>query len=531
MYYKKREVHTVSCLFAIDHTQVNSLTMHDVIIIGAGLGGLTCGAKLAKEGKKILLIEQQNKVGGCAEVFHRKENMTFETSLHEIDGLDEQDAKLGILSDLNVLDHVEFVRIPEFYRFLKGDLDVVVPNRVPDAIEALTKAFPSETKAIQTYFHDLMELRRQVTRTQWSRWKKILAGPIYLLLIRKLITFQKMTTGEYLDRLSANDLLKITICANIGYYHDDPYSLSMLNFGLGQISYYHGGYYIKGGSQTLSDYLAKIITDNGGEIVLNHLVTEIVTEDGKAIGIRYIQKHRKDAEEQLALGNIIVANAAIPNIVNHLIPSLQHTRYRANINTMKRSLSLFTIYFSFKDSISSYLDNRYSTIVYDKSVETLRDIYKIEQTNDHKKKGFVIVDYAAIDSGINSDSSYNGVICGVDYLENWEHLDESAYKNKKNEIIKIYTERLERKFPGITQHLTYVEMATPKTIQRYTLNPNGSVYGFAPTPNQAGSSRIRHKDAQIDNLYYASVWTFPGGGFTGAIISGYLCAIEVLRAK
>ncbi|MFB0502763.1 MAG: phytoene desaturase family protein [Candidatus Bathyarchaeia archaeon] len=505
--------------------------MYDVVIIGAGLGGLTSGAKMAKEGKKILLVEQQDKVGGCATVFHRKKNMTFETGLHEIDGLDEQDIKRGILSDLGVLDHVEFVRVPEFYRFLKGDVDVVVPNRVPDAIEAITTAFPSETQAIQTYFHDLMELRRQVTRTQWPRWKEILTSPIYLLLIRKLITFQKMTVGEYLDSLSANDELKMTLCANVGYYHDDPYSLSMLIFGLAQISYYHGGYYIKGGSQTLSDYLAKIITDNGGEIVLNHLVTEIVTEDGKAIGIRYIRKHSKDTEEQLAFGKIIVANTAIPNVVNHLIPSFQHTEYQAIINTMKKSLSLFTIYLSSKDPISSYLDNRYSTIVYDESVKTLHDIYKTEQSNDHTRKAFVIVDYAAIDSGINSEGSYIGAVCGVDYLENWEHLEKSAYRSKKNEIMEIYIKRLERKFPGITQHLTYTEMATPKTIQRYTLNPNGSVYGFAQTPDQAGSFRIRQKDAHIDNLYYASAWTFPGGGFTGAIESGYLCAIEILGAK
>jgi len=507
------------------------LSMYDVIIIGAGLGGLTAGAKLAKEGKNILLIEQQDKVGGCATVFHRKKNMTFETCLHEIDGLDEQDMKRGILSDLGVLDHVEFVRVPEFYRFLKGDVDVVVPNRVPDAIEAMTTAFPSETQAIQTYFRDLMDLRRQVTRTQWPRWKKILAGPIYLLSLRKIITFQKMTVGEYFDSLSANDLLKLTLCASVGYYHDDPYSLSMFMFGLAQISYYHGGYYIKGGSQTLSDYLAKIITDNGGEIVLNHLVTEIVTRNGKAIGIRYIRTHRKDAEEQLAFGNIIVANAAIPNVVNHLIPSLQHTEYQAFINTMKRSLSLFAIYLSFKDPISSYLDNRYSTFVYDESVKTLHDIYKTEQSNDHTKKGFVVVDYAAIDSGINSEHSYIGVICGIDYLENWEHLEKSAYRNRKSEVMEIYVKKLEREFPGITQHLSYTEMATPKTIQRYTLNPNGSVYGFAQTPDQAGSSRIKQKDAYIDNLYYASAWTFPGGGFTGAIESGYLCAIEILGAK
>ena len=71
---------------------IDELSMYDVIIVGAGLGGLTAGAKLAKEGKKILVVEQHNKVGGCATVFHRK-SMTFETGLHELDGLDEHDTK------------------------------------------------------------------------------------------------------------------------------------------------------------------------------------------------------------------------------------------------------------------------------------------------------------------------------------------------------------------------------------------------------------------------------------------------------
>lgn len=99
--------------------------------------------------------------------------MTFEVGLHELDGLDEFDFKREILSDLRVFDHLEFVRLPEFYRFLKGDLDVVVPDRVPDAIEALNMAFPSEKKAIQTYFKDFVKLRRQIARIQWPLWKKI----------------------------------------------------------------------------------------------------------------------------------------------------------------------------------------------------------------------------------------------------------------------------------------------------------------------------------------------------------------------
>ena len=58
----------------------------DVIIIGGGLGGLTAGAKLAKEGKKVCLIEQHSIPGGCATTFKRKD-FIMEVGLHEMDGL------------------------------------------------------------------------------------------------------------------------------------------------------------------------------------------------------------------------------------------------------------------------------------------------------------------------------------------------------------------------------------------------------------------------------------------------------------
>ena len=87
----------------------------DIIIIGAGLAGLTAGAKLAKEGKKVLLLEQHSKVGGCATTFSRKiegQKVTFEVGLHEMDGLDNKnDRKIKYFQDLGVFDNVNFIPI------------------------------------------------------------------------------------------------------------------------------------------------------------------------------------------------------------------------------------------------------------------------------------------------------------------------------------------------------------------------------------------------------------------------------------
>jgi len=101
---------------------------YDVIIIGAGLGGLTAGAKLAKEGKKVLLIEQHFKPGGCATTF-RRGDFTFEVGLHEMDGISPGDVKTKIFNDLDVFRHIDFIPVPEFYRFINGRVDVTISHK------------------------------------------------------------------------------------------------------------------------------------------------------------------------------------------------------------------------------------------------------------------------------------------------------------------------------------------------------------------------------------------------------------------
>ena len=81
---------------------------YDVIIIGAGLGGLTAGAKLAKEGMRVLLLEQHDRPGGCASTFTRR-GFTMEVGLHEMDGLHPGDMKNRIFEDLGIFTQVEFL--------------------------------------------------------------------------------------------------------------------------------------------------------------------------------------------------------------------------------------------------------------------------------------------------------------------------------------------------------------------------------------------------------------------------------------
>lgn len=499
---------------------------YDVIVIGGGLGGLTAGAKLAKEGKKVLLIEQHYIVGGCATVFKRK-GFTFEVGLHEMDGLHEDDLKTKIFKELGVFENVEFIKVPEFYRFKNERVDIVLPHGTEEAIKELIKHFPLEEKGIRKYFKTIHSIYDEIYKLPEEKWKLLLMFPLLPFICPTLLLNINQNLGKFLDSITKNEELKIVLLGNLAYYSDDPYSMSMAYFSFGQSSYFNGGgYFIRGGSQILSDYLANYIRKNSGEVILNHLVTKIIVKEGKAVGVEF-RKHNTEIFRKVFSNNII-ANAAIPTLVP-LLPEKESKGLLQKIKTKKYSCSLTTIYIGFDRDIREIGSKNYSMFVFDNNVVDQRTLQSNSQ-NDFESRNFEFIDYSHVDSSLAPEGKSIGIICFVDYLDQWEGLSDQEYKEKKKKVAEIFLERLDKEIPGVMECVEYYEVGTPKTIQRFTMNTKGTPYGFSQSPLQAGIFRISNKSF-IHNLYFASAWAYPGHGFTGAILGGWYCANELLRIK
>ncbi len=190
-------------------------------------------------------------------------------------------------------------------------------------------------------------------------------------------------------------------------------------------------------------------------------------------------------------------------------------------------MSLLCIYLGFNQKVDKFGVKYYSNFVKGEGVNSLKDLYA-NNRGDWNKRSFIFVDYEKVDAGLAPSDKAAGVICAVDYLEDWEGLSNEAYKAKKEEVAEILLRRLEEKFPGIRASIEYNEVSTPKTIKRYTLNPSGAVYGFTQTLNMTGGKRLRN-NFLIPNLYFASAWAFPGGGFEGSITAGFLAALQMTK--
>lgn len=476
---------------------------YDVIIIGAGLGGLTAGAKLAKEGKRVFLIEQHDRPGGCATTFKRKD-FTMEVGLHEMDGLDRDDMKTKVFTDLGVFDEVEFLKVPEFYHFIQGEYGFTMPHDPQQAIVKLRADFPDEEEGIRAYFEKLM-----------SKPKKMLEDD-----------HVEISVGEFLDSIIRNDRLKLILLGNLGYFHDDPYTLSLSYYTMAQGSYFRGGgNFIRGGSQKLSDYLAKYIVKNGGKVLLKHLVKDILIEDDKAVGVRYVKKSTPELFIEDYAGDII-ANNAIPTVAHEMLPEAFGKKLTEQVESLQIGASLLTLYLGFKKSLKDIGSQYYSYFLYDESVKSQADILK-NNRGDFENRSFTFVDYSQLDSDLAPPSKSVGAVCCIDYQDDWENLSGEEYRKRKEEVAQIFIDKLDKMIPGLKEQIEYYEIGTAKTVGKYILTPQSAVYGFAQTPAYFMMSKID----SIDHLHFASAWTKIGGGFSGAIFSGYMCAYGIIRRR
>jgi len=499
---------------------------YNTVVIGGGLAGLTAGATLTKFGKKVLLLEQHHKPGGCATTFKRGD-FIIEVGLHEMCGLEKDGAILQLFDMLEVDQQVELLQVPELYAVLSDQEKFVFPHSYEAASKALIDKYPEDEKGIKRLMKLLAGIRREGVKLPRTPLKRKLMYPLMPLLYPNLVEASRHTVGSWFDKYITNENAKLDLVAHIVYWDDDPYTLSMFYYGLPFSSFIgSGGYFIKGGSQQISNQLAAYIEKQGGCVLLGKKAEKIVTKNGRVTGVTFRDSFNDSLEPETISCDNVVANCAMP-IVPELLDEPHTTSLRQQIADKTNACSLLNIYLGFKSDVAAYGVKHYSNSFKGDDVKTLKDIHP-NNTGDWSKRSFVFVDYNKIDSQLAPAGKSVGVICCADYLKDWDGLSKEDYKAKKEEVAQILLGRLEKQFPGIRESIEYYEVATSKTIKRFTSNTAGSVYGFAQSKEQSGTKRFRN-NFLIPNLYFASAWAFPGGGFEGSIMAGFLAALQMNR--
>jgi phytoene dehydrogenase-like protein len=507
----------------------------DAIVVGSGLGGLTAGALYARSGARVLVLERSEVCGGAATVY-RHGPLAIEASLHEIDGLDSDDPKLPILRSLGLDRNLAFVDVGDLYEVRGPQMGTpfALPMGAEQALRAATTRFPHQAQALAEYFRRLIDAREAVAfaakhRDETGFWLRHASEAVRRLW--PLLREGRATVSEVLDELfGADETIKLTLAANLYYFHDDPGQMPFLRFAIPQASYLlGGGHYVRGGSQALSDRLVSLIREANGVVQTSREVDKLIFEDDRLVGVGHHGRGHVDACIEYA--PVVFGNAA-PERLAQMMPEHQRRVFLAPYARRHPSISLWTMALGLSRPPAEFGVRCYSTFILPpwlRALSTMRDAGAIlgEETGEHLPP-YSFVDYHRIDSGLNPTAPYLGALCGIDRVQNWANLSAEAKQTRKVIWMDRLIADLDREFPGIAKAVVHREMATAETLANYLNAPQGAVYGFAPD-REAGSSLAMSARTAVEGLWLASAYVF-GGGYTGAMLGGATAAREAMRA-
>jgi phytoene dehydrogenase-like protein len=510
---------------------------YDAVIIGAGLGGLTAGALLARAGRKVLVVERGNSVGGAASSY-KVGDLFVEGSLHETgDPRDPRDPKHDVLTRAGVLDAVQWVPGGLLYEVRGGPLalPLTVPDNFVAARAALSERFPQAREGIDSLLGDMEKIAAAVGtlsrgRAAFSRPKEALSA---LMKLAPAIRDWNLSLAQKLDRLFGNnEAVKCAIAANLPYYHDDPSTLWWVFFAIAQGGYLQsGGCYVHSGSQRLSSALARAIRTAGGEVVLRRVVTSIAIADGRAAGITHTAKDGSDPQSVEAAR--VICNAAPPSVAT-LLPEQTAATFSARYADQPLSISLFALTLGLSRPPREFGFTAYSTQLLPDWMTSLRDFAQAAQLladePGERMPPLAIVDYAAITSGIPSPPYVLSIIA-PDRLANWQGLDIESYRAKRARWQDAIVRYLDSRYPGLAGAVTHSSFNTAWSMRHYLGAPQGAVYGFAPLPPRSRFTAPQRSPATaIPGLYLSSAYA-GFGGYTGVIQAAGQCADMILGEK
>jgi phytoene dehydrogenase-like protein len=475
------------------------MARYDVVVIGAGLGGLTTGAILARAGRKVLVIERSNSVGGAASSY-KSGDLFIEGSLHETsDPHDPRDPKHDALTRAGVIDAVKWIPAGAFYEARGGPLDrpFSMPDNFEAARRALTERFPEACAGIEQLLGEMEGLASAIgtlapassaLQNPSDGPSKDLSKDLSALskLVPSIADDWPLSLAQKLDRVFGdNEAVKCALAANLSYYHDDPTTLWWIFFAMTQASYLtSGGRYVQGGSQRLSSALARAVRVAGGEVLVRRIVSHIAVDaEGHVSTVTHTA--RDGSDPKIVEGSRIVSNAA-PETLAALMPAAAAKTLAKHYTAQTPSTSLFALTLGLSKPPREFGVGTYSTQLLPRGMKRLSDYVQgatlMAEEPGERMPPMSIVDYAAIDSGVPAPPYVLSII-GPDRLTNWDSSNMDAYRDKRGRWQMAIVNYLNSFYPGLADHVVASSFNTALSVRQYLNAPHGAVYGFAPHPH------------------------------------------------
>ncbi len=480
---------------------------YDVVVIGAGGGGLSTAAVLARAGLKVLIIEKHYKVGGMFGNFYRGD-YNIEIGLHG-EVLREMSMILGMLGKVGVIE--EEMCGPIFMRSVYPDKTIDIPSDPWKYKKLLKEIYPDDEEDIDNLFDSLM----------------FFAG---------VFPYFFDDSQYYFDQFTDNVEI-VHILTQMALYMNEPLDnlavpLMMFMFN----GYNVGGFtYPIGTTQKVANTFADIVREEGGRVELNTLATKITIEDGTATEVW--TNHGGCYKAKHIVSNSNAEFTFLTMVGEEHLPQELITAIKGDENgegKLKIAQSSINIYLGVDKDYTDCFPEGSHEISLCPSYNP-HDHYNSVVNCAIENTRFAIANYSVMDPGAAPEGKNVLSLCGqLDYDcpdgQQWYKGDYEQYNNYKNLIATDYINRTAA-LPGMSDlwdHIEVLEVCSPHTVEGYTFSTRGTLLGYGFGNDKLFNvTRTYGVGTPIKNLYLTGQWS-SGGGQPLVILGGMLTASAII---
>lgn len=485
--------------------------MCDVIIIGSGLGGLTCGYILQKNGYHVTILEQGAQLGGCLQCFSRG-GAKFETGMHFI-GSALPGQTMDRLMHFFEMDQVKLSQLDtDGYNTISVDGGIFrYANGREAFIEQMASYFPSQKDALVRYMDIIGRIAAASTLSSLTSEERDMAANN---------EYQLRSMNEVIDGLFSDELLKKVIAGDLPLYSAELDKTPFSQHAYIMDFYNASAFRVEGGSDAIARSLAASIRNMGGEILTRKKVSRIICNDTRATGV-------ETADETFYKADYIISTVHPNRLLEMLDTKLIRPAFRTRINNIPQTAGGFAVYLKFKEGMMPYMNTNY--FGYDYGTPWNCECYTEEQW----PKGFLYMHMCSKD---RQQWARSGVILSymnISEVSQWAgtsvmHRGES-YEQFKREHAERLLDSVEKHFPGFKSKIESYTTSTPLTYVDYTGTEGGSMYGVAKDINAGPAGRVPYR-TKIPNLLLAGQ-NVNSHGMLGVIVGTLVTCSELVSTE
>ncbi len=471
----------------------------DVVVVGAGIGGLTASALLAEAGARVTVLEAHDRPGGFCSSWDRRVRLAdgsvgrfvFDAGVHDISGA-RADGPVGhLLRTVGAADRI--VWQPVNRGILMGDRFRLLPGDADGLVAMVAAEHPGSAEGVAAF----MAVMRGVYRDLFLD-----CGTTGLPHIPRTVeamrayprtcphAFRWRDTGflAMLEQFVPDEGARRLLASLTPYLSDRPETLRV-----GQMApifgyFFDGGVYPQGGSQRLADALADSIRDKGGDVLLRTPAAHILVEGGRAAGVQTAEGRRITAPAVIC--NADVRRTMLELVGTEHLPDATAARCRA----LRPSTSAFMVTLA---------------------LDTMPDLPAMSFLTDER---MAIALPSAHDSSLAPEGCAAVSLIKLAPAENGWDREAPDYRARKEREGDAMIAAAKRLIPDLDRHILQRQDASAATFARYAHTTGGAIYGVDPTQGPLPCK------TPVPGLCLAGGGVYPGPGVEACVISGRLAA-------